>query len=383
MMHNTTKGIIRYICHYNDCQSSIKRLAAPSAINKIDYIIDTLKGIGYKVEVISASPVIEDNIKFFKAETRNINGITYKYFASIGGNNLLIKFFKYLWHRLILLFYLLANVKNTDTIIAYHSLSYKYILILARKIRKFKLIYEVEELYSDVIEKRNFNSRNLEIKMVSNADAYIFPTEMLNAKINVHNKPNVIIYGSYAIGKTNTVKFNDGKIHVVYAGTFDVRKGGAAAAAAAAHLPSNYHIHICGFGSPEDTKNIINIINEVSARSRASVSFDGLKRGGEYINFLQSCDIGLSTQDPFAKFNGTSFPSKILSYMGNGLSVVSIDIPAIRGSRIGQYISFYQTQDAKSIAKAIIEVDVRNNNIDIVSNLADQFKADLSQLITL
>ena len=61
-MHNTTKGIIRYICHYNDCQSSIKRLAAPSAINKIDYIIDTLKGIGYKVEVIEDEIWISEKV---------------------------------------------------------------------------------------------------------------------------------------------------------------------------------------------------------------------------------------------------------------------------------------------------------------------------------
>ncbi len=380
-MRNGGKGTILYLCHYNDVKTSVRRLAAPSAINKIDYIASTIKDLGYNVEIISTSQVIDDKVRFYKSEKRKIDGITYKYFPSFGGRNIFIKLLKRIWHRLLLLCFLLIKVKKFDTIIAYHSLSYRNILIIARKIKKINLIYEVEELYTDVFKNNIFNSSRMEHRMVSNADGYIFPTELLNTKINKYNKPYVIIYGSYATNIFNTAKFDDYKIHVIYAGTFDVRKGGVAAAAAAAYLPSNYHLHICGFGNDKDTKKIIDTIECVSAHSKASISFDGLKRGEEYVDFIRHCDIGLSTQDPSAKFNNTSFPSKILSYMSNGLSVVSIDIPAIRESQIGNYISFYQEQDAKSIAKAIMDTDVNNNNIEVVSNLANQFKEDLQYLI--
>ena len=83
------------------------------------------------------------------------------------------------------------------------------------------------------------------------------------------------------------------------------------------------------------------------------MTYDGLKSGEDYIRFLQSCDIGLSTQNPDAAFNATSFPSKVLSYLSNGLHVVSIRIPAIVTSAVGDLLSYYDEQTPEKIAAAI------------------------------
>ena len=183
---------------------------------------------------------------------------------------------------------------------------------------------------------------------------------MLNAEVNIENKPFLIIYGTYQVENDRHCSFDDDKIHVVYAGTFDPRKGGAAAAAAAAgFLPANYHVHILGFGSKTDIDHIQQTVGEVSAKSAATVTYDGCLSGEEYIQFIQSCDIGLSTQNPDAAFNDTSFPSKILSYMANGLHVVSIRIPAIERSAIGSLVTYYDTQTPENIAKTIMSVDLQ------------------------
>lgn len=101
--------------------------------------------------------------------------------------------------------------------------------------------------------------------------------------------------------------------------------------------------------------------------------------GEEYIRFIQSCDIGLSTQNPDAAFNATSFPSKILSYLSNGLRVVSIRIPAIEGSDVGDKLFYYDEQTPKQIADAILSVDMAqayDSRSDIV-DLSNKFQNEL------
>lgn len=89
------------------------------------------------------------------------------------------------------------------------------------------------------------------------ADAFILSNDLLDGKINKYRKPSIVIYGTYKVEQKIVEKFNDGKIHAIYAGTFDANKGGAQIAIQAAeYLPENYHIHICGFGTEQDTENI-------------------------------------------------------------------------------------------------------------------------------
>ena len=242
---------------------------------------------------------------------------------------------------------------------------------------------EIEEVYGDVVE--NDRIVNREMKFFNYANAYVFPTNLLNLKINKNNLPFIIIHGIYDYYDNNNLKFNDNRIHCVYSGTFDVNKGGAETAALTAKfLSNNYHIHILGFGNKEDTDHIKKIINELSNISACKISYDGLKTGDDYILFLQMCDIGLCTQNPNARFNNTSFPSKILSYMSCGLRVVSIRTDVVLNSYVGEYISFYNNHNSKDVASAIVNTDFNNNYNpkEILSNLNFAFINDLKKLIS-
>ena len=103
----------------------------------------------------------------------------------------------------------------------------------------------------------------------------------------------------------------------------------------------------------------------------------------EYLKFIQKCQIGLCTQNIDAAFNTTSFPSKILSYMSNGLEVVGVNIAAIKNSKVGQYIQFYNVPDEKEIANAILNINLNNktNNVDVVKELDKEFKEDLKDML--
>ena len=116
---------------------------------------------------------------------------------------------------------------------------------------------------------------------------------------------------------------------------------------------------------------------------KRQVIYEGLKLNEEYLKFMQKCQIGLCTQNIDAAFNTTSFPSKILSYMSNGLEVVGVNIAAIKNSKVGQYIQFYNVPDEKEIANAILNINLNNktNNVDVVKELDKEFKEDLKDML--
>lgn len=355
-----------------------------SAVNKLNYLIDVLSEAGLAIHIIS--PSLSAEKKRIKGRNEVLKeGVTLKTFDSLPGGKALKRFIRRIHVYSQLKKYLKENLSAGDTVIIYHSLGYYKFYKWLKEELKVKIILEIEEIFSDV-GKTRFVTREKEINSFSYADAYIFPTQLLDNVVNSEKKPSVIIHGTYCVEKKCGQPFHDGRVHVVYAGTFDPRKGGVQAAAAAAEfLTGKYHVHILGFGSDDDKNNLLKTIKEVSEKTECKVTFDGLKSGEEYIKFIQSCDIGLSTQNPDAAFNATSFPSKILSYMANGLRVVSIRIPAIEQSAIGKYMYYYDNQTPEEIAKAIMQVDL-NDGYDsrkVIMELSNVFTKELRLLLNI
>lgn len=372
---------LHYLVHLDieNCELK-KREISPAAQTKATYILKTLNKIGYAVNVIS--PLFPLNLSADKGGTAKVGQNFITFFRYFGNKNIFERVLSFLSTKASFILCFLKNVRKNDTVIAYHSLWFVKTLYFLKKILKFKLILEVEEIYSDV--DKNIKNKKKELALFKVADGYIFSSRFLNKQINIKNKPNVFVYGTYDVTEEKERIFYDEKTHIVYAGTFDQRKGGAISAVKTAEfLPENYHLHILGFGSQTDTEKIVFAINEVAAKSKATVTYDGCFSGEEYIQFIQSCDIGLSTQNPNASFNDTSFPSKILSYMANGLQVVSIRIPAIETSGVGEFIHYYDIQTPTEVAKTIMSIDFNNgyNGREVIDKLDKQFSKELKELL--
>lgn len=379
--------IIKYFSYYSRNPEQ-KRAAVLAAMNKMDYICDALETGGREVVIISASANMDKQngaaycIEQITEKTCCIN------FACWPCNG---RWRRYLnrcrihWH----IFLELMKVKRDEKVIVYHSLGYMNLVNLAHKLKKFHLILECEEIYADVIGNEELRSK--EIHFTQSADSYIIPTRLLSDIVNLNKKPEVVIHGTYAVEQDRGCNYfkrdlhsdTVGTVHCVYAGTMDPRKGGAVAAAAAEFLPENYHIHILGFGSEKQIQEMKERIADISSRAKARVTYDGLLSGEEYIRFIQSCDIGLSTQNPDAAFNATSFPSKILSYLANGLRVVSIRIPSVEQSAVGHALYYYDTQTPEEIAKAILSIDMtqKYDSRQLVAQLSEKFKMELNALV--
>ena len=375
------KHSMKYISYY--CTRESDRYYFLSAVGKQDYLIGALERVGYNVDVVSRC--ITHGSKYSKGWVKPLfSHSKLIMFPSLPWGNKVQKLISLIFAKFCLLNYLLQHGKTHETILVYHAAEPPFVLSLVKKIKKCYIILEVEEIYSDVTGSAKL--RKWESRAFALADGFVFPTNLLDEKINTDNKPSIIVHGTYQVEKSrqNSDKKQDVITHVLYAGTLDPRKGGAAAAAAtAAFLPESYHIHILGFGSDVQVKNIKKTIKNSSLQGHARVTYDGVLSGEDYIKFVQSCDIGLSTQNPNAAFNTTSFPSKILSYLSNGLHVVSIRIPTIEQSAIGDMLFYYDEQTPECIANAIEKIDLQQpyDSRTRLQKLDKQFALDLQTLL--
>ncbi len=373
---------IYYITYYQPEELKMMNLEiVPAGQDKSSYVLNKIDECGKPYYVISL------------AETGNKKGIYPKQNFNIGRKGQFViwwgfgkpfRVFRKIHYflRRTQLKKFLSRLNNTDTVIVYHSLATADIYAKFSNRRGFSLILELEEIYQDVVQCSK-RKAFWEKKVIDCANGYILSTELLSKHIS-SQKPYVVVNGTYHVEKDIGIdKSKSTSIHVVYAGTFSQEKGAKAAIEAAKLLPENYYVHILGFGTDKETKMIMNQINDSKDKCKCILEYNGLLRGEEYIKFLQACDIGLATQNPNADFNDTSFPSKILSYMSNGLRVVTIRIPAIESSEIGKYMYYCDSSDPKQIAQAIQLVDLNDsyNGREILEKLDKKFYYGINDLL--
>ncbi|MBO5312814.1 MAG: glycosyltransferase [Clostridia bacterium] len=352
-----------------------------SCANKMTYIISAIEKAGYGVDVISASAT-KNPQKYDKKTIKIGNKSTLTLFKTLPWGNKIRRVLNVLYSRHQLKKYIKENIGLDDTLMVYHSVAYAKMLCKLKKKKNFKLVLEVEEIYADV--NHNEKNRATEYALFNLADAYVFSTELLNDKLNVENKPYSVIYGTYQVEHERGKSFDDGKTHIVYAGTFDPRKGGVQTTLSIVpFLNADYHVHIIGFGTENDKKSVLEMVEKLSRDSICTVTYDGLLSGESYVEFLQKCQIGMSTQVPEGEYNNTSFPSKILSYMSNGLRVVSVRIPVVEKATIGPIVVFYDENDGKKIADVIMSIDKNDpyDSREIIKRLDENFVSDIKKLL--
>lgn len=375
---------IKYFAYYDEAGGNSDRNIVLSAVNKIDYIISSLNKIGYAVDIVSFAGIGGNKFSVSPSETRHIGTNTLKLFRAFSGPRIFNPLFRcYMASSFVL--WIAFNCQKGEEIIVYHSLGYAPFFNFIQRFKHLKIIGEIEEIYQDVKNDFSASQKKNEYIFLENCAKYIFPSRILEQKINVNNKPHAIVHGIYDLPKTQAKKNRDGINHVVYAGTFDPNKGGAQTSILAAqYLPAKYHLHLIGFGTDEDIKRIRRLINEIGAKTDAVISFDGLKSGRAFSEFLQKCSVGLSTQNPEDSFNDTSFPSKVLTYMSNGLSVVSFRIKALSTSSLDPYIYYAEDNTPQAIAKAIIQTAESPRDMDssgVLRQLNDEFLRELKILL--
>ncbi|QFJ56082.1 glycosyltransferase [Pseudobutyrivibrio xylanivorans] len=370
------KGEVFYISPYLPQEKKYERHFSPAAQTKVGYVRTKLQKYVTTTVCINCSLTVDNSVilpKQFKDDYGSIRILgsvssTKRLFLPICGAVMLFSVF----------LYVLFNIGKEDTVFLYHSVYYDPIVTALKKIKHFRIIYEIEEIYADV--RKHGVGREKEISRCEEAaDGFIFPTELLNEIVNRNSKKSIIIYGAYQPVSIVRKGINK-KTSIVYSGTLMNGKGAQEAVNCASALDDQFEIHIIGYGSIDEKRKIVEMIEDNS--SMCMVSYDGMKYGEEYINYMTKCDIGICIQPSDSLFNGSSFPSKILSYFNCGLAVVASEMESLKKSKLAKYIYFSRTVNPEDVATAIRRASMSQvSNIDIILALDEEVSEKIEDIM--
>lgn len=326
---------------------------------KMHYVVDQLIECGNTPEIISFAR-LSGKYGLYCSIKKDSQSCKTTYLGGFSGNNRIAQKVDFLLKRIIFAYKFIFTFKKQDTIILYHSVAITNMVAKLKKLVKRKVVVEVEEVYgySAVADRPWVNQ---EIKAIKQMDYHICVNDGIPQNLNLEDGKFVVNYGVGRIPHRTTERFNDGKIHVVYAGTIEMKKMGAITAVEAArYFPDKYLLHILGFGSDENMNKLKERIDEINKETGCvKVQYDGCKFGKELDNFLFSCHIGLSSNVMRPNFANNSFPSKVITYMCHDLSVVLgyakafYDVPMSKGWQ------FYYEHTPEAIAEAVTNVEVK------------------------
>ena len=326
---------------------------------KMHYVVEMLKQAGKRVAVLSLADR-NKSIIYFPQRRILTDETSICYVGGIYNGKKVFKKLNSFLKKIQFICYVLFYVKKDDAILLYHSLEYTKFLSKIKSIAKRKVIIEVEEIYGySAIEDKPWV--NEEISAIKKMDYFITVNDGMIVSLDLPADKSVANYGVGIIPCRNVERINDGKIHVVYAGTIENKKRGAFMAAETARFLSNdYHLHIIGFGKEKDIdalKSLIEVINRDADYWR--VTYDGFFSGKELDDFLFKCHIGLSSNVMRPNFANNSFPSKVITYMCHDLSIVLGYANAFYDVPISKGWQFYHNYEPKEVADAITRTEVK------------------------
>lgn len=345
--------VIHYIAEYKTEKDVRGLYSSPAGVEKMNYIIKTIENCGYDLNVFSTSRTMSKHHFYWIKKCKLTETSRVMLRSTFSASNKVFKILDRIWAKLQILWYGLFCVSAKDVILVYHERYYLRVIKLLKKMRHVKLIYEIEEIYTIAA---NCDSRDIsrEINGIKVADGYLFSNDILAPKLSLVKKPFLVSYGSYQPIERIAFPSEDGSIHVVYAGTLNPIKAGAVnAILTAEYLNEHYHLHILGFGNEKELQIIQKEINRISYKTSCKVTYDGCLNGEKFNLFLQTCHIGLNTQNPKEALNDYSFPSKILKYLANGLFVIATSIAVLEKSSIASQIVLVEDDSPVAIANAI------------------------------
>lgn len=376
---------MKYICEHSiPIANSEERIYTLSSEDKADYIAKKMNDAGLHVEFISNSRTklkrgyLKSRVDKLDSGRTIVSGATFGCKKKLG---LLVQRI----HSLIwLTLYLVSNCKKNETVIFYHSVFTSVPMIICKRIKHIKIILEIEEIFADLNNNNKSWWRDkIEQRAILKADGFIFASGMLQEKCNSNKKPFAIANGKYELPRLYIEQKSIGKTILVYAGLIRSGKVAFNAARIARYLPERYEIRIIGYGSDNDIESLKCEIEEINRLSVCKVIYDGTKREEDYNRYLQECDYGLCPLTTDTVYQSGCFPSKITSYLANGLCVYTTQNEVVKNSPYKDYIWFVEDDNPEKFARRIMETngEILNNPRDRILEMDNDFLAALVVLL--
>lgn len=372
------KKVIFYIGFYAYKKHELakeNRTFSSAAVNIMNFLSLQLHN-NFSVFILSPSWTLNSNGFYSGKKITLYNNVMLYITPSFGSvfrfGKILAKVFSQTW----LLLKICSLIKKNDKVIVYHSIANSFSILLAKRFIKFTLILQLNEIYQDVQSLGKLNNY-IENKIVSKADAFILSTKKLSTRIEKYNNELVVCEGVLSMNPLCKGKFDDGKIHLVYAGLIDkVKLCAYNSINLAPFLSDQYVIHIAGFGTENDIHDYLLQIERSNLQFECKIIYEGFLEGDNLINLLQQCHIGLVAQSEDKAFTNSSFPSKIYTYLSNNLLVVCLHNSLINASPVADLLYSYDVNSPSEIADLIKSIDVSTNRHSIYNERLDKINAD-------
>lgn len=378
------KKEVKYIGFYDVLRDGKQyRVYSLAAAKKMDYICQELSLLGYKIRIVSPSYVtVEGNKKVKKQSLKIDDSCFLELPSSCEAKSKIKRIIRVLQSRVWLFTYLLKNTERNEKILVYHNYNLALPVILAQKIKGFNIVLEVEEIYSKVWKLTRLQTWKEKLLLKYADEDSLVVSDVLLDELEL--KEPAISYGSYMVCDEPHIKINDGITRLVLTGSVDKERGnGFLAVDAMRHLPSNYKLFISGSVAAKDKDEFWGLIKKVNEElGREACVYLGLLDDEAYNKLLLSSDIALNPQKD-GEFGKYVFPSKILTYLGYGLPVVSTRGESIVKSKLANLITFADGYDGSSIAEAIQNVESVSSKeyCSCLENLKLSFRKRLGEIL--
>jgi hypothetical protein len=247
--------------------------------------------------------------------------------------------------------------RNKAKIMVYHSFIF-FFLILVLRLFNIKYILQINEIYSNFSDSL-FYKKKLENIIFKITKSFIFSSKKIQNIVKKNNNlaslddipiiPGPILFSNYKFKHPKSTQ-----IKIVYSGIIDKKKEGAFIALNLAKKLNDkkYAIYIYGFGFKNDVECLKKKINENNLVSFTKAKYLGNINPYNLFKKLKRFDIGLATQNN-SSFSETSFPSKILFYLGSGLFVCCRNSQPISSWKYKSLINIYKRDDLTDLVKII------------------------------
>lgn len=378
------KKEIKYIGFYDTLYDGKQyRSYSLAAAKKMDFICQKLNDSGFKVRIISPAYIsLKGKKKYPSVSTELRENCFLELPPSREASNKFYRVIRVLRSKFWLFNYLIRNTKKDEQVLVYHNYNLALPVILAQKIKKFKIVLEIEEVYSKVWKLTRFQTLKEKMLLSYAHERSLVVSEVLAEYLKI--KDPIVSYGPYIVKPKKHSENKNSNIKLIFSGYIDKDRGaGFLAVESMKYLPSNYQLFISGTVSAKDSEDFFKLLRETNEYlKREACIFLSLLDNKAYEELLLSADIALNPQKngSFAKY---VFPSKILTYMEYGLPIVSTRGESIVKSKIADVITFADGYDAKSIADAIIKISpIEKINYFCLEELSKRFQDELSDLFS-
>ena len=151
-------------------------------------------------------------------------------------------------------------------------------------------------------------------------------------------------------------------------------------------LPDGFRLHILGKGADQELERLRLEIEKVNCEAGyEKAEYVGCLYGREYDAYLESCHIGLNMQSIGSSIEDVAYPSKISSYMGRGLTVVSGRLSSVVASPFAATMQMYNASTPEEIAQAILTCKIQGYDTQtrMVFEAEKRFMTELERILSI